>query len=507
MSVFISYSHRNADWLHDIKHYFHAIEEHVWDDSKIKLGDPWQDDIEFAIENSKLAILVLTQDFIVSSFIESEELPRLLSKAHVERNYRILVIAAEPIDVGDVPNLTRYQWLFGPEPTLLDLREESEATYKNALVDISKSVKAILHEIVENESSDVPQSRVIHLLTGSKGGIGKTLMALSLSINYARQQLITLGVDLNSMNPDFIRMLYFENNTNSVREGWKILIPDKYLTLISPKNPYTLPEGTYGFWKRVLDAKNYQEQAPFIIVDTNLHIANLYDGPTSEQSIINSILKQCQLYIWILWTHAAVQESHIIGDSIRHFRKRYGNNIEFVHVLNPSALLPAYIDLNKEIDQLIELRNEEKSAENLLSSKNISEELKIHLENVRSELKKKSGELLEEMKELDPTEITGLAKLHNSGAVEPISDEEVIQFLKNSAREFEEDRFQTLADAIIRKHGGCPVNIVPISTHNPSLIGYTEEIMIKRDFDYIQGKISKIVSQIKTVVQWAKPIG
>ncbi|RKZ73993.1 MAG: hypothetical protein DRR19_30490, partial [Candidatus Parabeggiatoa sp. nov. 1] len=62
-----------------------------------------------------------------------------------------------------------------------------------------------------------------HIITGSKGGVGKTLLALLLSARTLEEDRgSTLVLDLNSMNADFSRLLFYQKE---VGESISISIP------------------------------------------------------------------------------------------------------------------------------------------------------------------------------------------------------------------------------------------------------------------------------------------
>lgn len=124
--VFISYSHEDKIFLNRILVHLRPLERDglldIWSDTNIKAGDRWRDEIRRALNSARLAVLLISADFLASDFIVSNELPPLLAAAE-ERGARIIPIIVKPSRFLRDDKLARFQALNDPKQPLIGMNE------------------------------------------------------------------------------------------------------------------------------------------------------------------------------------------------------------------------------------------------------------------------------------------------------------------------------------------------------------------------------------------------
>jgi hypothetical protein len=121
--LFISYSHRDKKWLAELRKFLHDLDKQdlikIWDDREIMPGDQWHTEIRDALLSAKAAVLLVTQDFLVSPFISSVELPPLVEAAKSD-NVKLFWIAVGASTVKETV-ISMFQALNSPERPLKKL--------------------------------------------------------------------------------------------------------------------------------------------------------------------------------------------------------------------------------------------------------------------------------------------------------------------------------------------------------------------------------------------------
>ncbi len=95
--IFISYSHKDEAEKDTLVSHLRVLQHAgligVWSDSCIGAGEDWQKKVGQAIDHAKIAVLLVTANFLNSEFILNSEVPQLLRRRQNEEVIIIPVIA------------------------------------------------------------------------------------------------------------------------------------------------------------------------------------------------------------------------------------------------------------------------------------------------------------------------------------------------------------------------------------------------------------------------------
>jgi len=143
--IFISYSHRDKDWLEKLQVHLKPYEQrhHIsaWDDTDIEDGAKWRCAIASASKVATVGVLLVSPDFLASKFIMEEEVPGLI-KATEGGRLRLLWVAVRPSAV-DQTEISQYQALNDPKNPLSNL---SDADQESEMVEICRKISEAAQE-------------------------------------------------------------------------------------------------------------------------------------------------------------------------------------------------------------------------------------------------------------------------------------------------------------------------------------------------------------------------
>lgn len=142
----------------------------VWDDSKIKSGDLWKDEIKNALASAKVAVLLVTPDFLASDFITSEEFPPLLEAARTE-GLRILWVAVRH-SLYQETEIRHYQAVNDPSRPLAGLTGSSrDGEIVKICMEIKSAAGADETQAAPSKGESLPVAKSVEPAPKVAGGI------------------------------------------------------------------------------------------------------------------------------------------------------------------------------------------------------------------------------------------------------------------------------------------------------------------------------------------------
>ena len=142
--IFISYSHKDKSWKERLQTQLKVLELEgyfsVWDDRQITPGDDWFTEIERELNQAKVAVMLISAEFLTSSFIRTEEIPTLLRRRKQE-GVRIIPVIIKSCPWQGVPWLKAIQG--GSEDNFV-LEGVSRNKQNKSLSDLALFIKDII---------------------------------------------------------------------------------------------------------------------------------------------------------------------------------------------------------------------------------------------------------------------------------------------------------------------------------------------------------------------------
>jgi hypothetical protein len=171
-TIFISYSHQDSEWLKRLQDHLrplvrdYGVKLELWDDTRIKAGAKWHDEIRHAIARARVAILFISPRFFASDFIANHELPPLLLAAE-NGGTVVLPLILSPSRFTRTPSLAKFQAVNNPAQPLVNL---SRGEQEQVLDDLSRRIELLL--IDSPDKLGAAESDAVSALASEGGASG-----------------------------------------------------------------------------------------------------------------------------------------------------------------------------------------------------------------------------------------------------------------------------------------------------------------------------------------------
>jgi hypothetical protein len=140
--LFISCSHNDKDYLDRLLVHLKPLEREniidLWLDKKLSAGDKWKTKIEESLRKARVAILLISADFLASDFIVNNELPPLLKAAEAEGT-RIIPIIVKPCRFSRDRSLSSFQSINEPKHPLIKMEYYEQEELYNKVSELVES--------------------------------------------------------------------------------------------------------------------------------------------------------------------------------------------------------------------------------------------------------------------------------------------------------------------------------------------------------------------------------
>ena len=137
--VFISYSNLDEKWERMLRKKLKPLEIKglkVWSDKDIMPGQEWLVEINNFVKQTKVAVLLVSDNFLNSDFIREQELPRFLEPARLKQLTILPVLISDCL--WEETEIVKFQSPFDPKQPLNGLVEHE---LDEALVQIARAIK------------------------------------------------------------------------------------------------------------------------------------------------------------------------------------------------------------------------------------------------------------------------------------------------------------------------------------------------------------------------------
>lgn len=97
--VFLSYAHEDGKWRSDLEVHLKALVREglidYWDDKRLRTGTNWRAEIDRQLLRARIALLLVSPNFLASDFIQDKEVPAIF-KRHAKAGMEVFPLIVEP---------------------------------------------------------------------------------------------------------------------------------------------------------------------------------------------------------------------------------------------------------------------------------------------------------------------------------------------------------------------------------------------------------------------------
>jgi hypothetical protein len=175
VNLFISYSHEDYKHLQRLRIFLsdnNCPNIQIWDDGKIGQGLVWDDVIKNNLRNSQIVLLLITQTFLNSKYINNVELKEAMEGREINK-IRVIPIFVADCLLDHHPHITKLQGMPDNKRFLSTLGEFADTEYVNIVRKINKIAEEMLTDAniqksIMQKDNKSPDANNIQTLTSNR---------------------------------------------------------------------------------------------------------------------------------------------------------------------------------------------------------------------------------------------------------------------------------------------------------------------------------------------------
>ncbi len=176
IDLFISYSHEDKPYFTALSQYVNGHNcpaLNVWSDGEISPGSEWDEEIKNKLGSARIILLLISQNFLNSSYIDKVELTSALER-HEQKKCTVIPIFVKTCYLENYPQITRLQGLPNGMRFLSDMGEQVYTSYteiQKKIIELSTEIlteKNIQESISQNDAKSADARAIEELRNKAK---------------------------------------------------------------------------------------------------------------------------------------------------------------------------------------------------------------------------------------------------------------------------------------------------------------------------------------------------